>query len=180
VIRINLAPPSVRPPQVRRSLVAVAGGAACIVVLAGFGWWYALLRHDEMQLNKRINILRHELTSHKALLGRGERMREAFADLTKRARALQELTRGQDTTIRILDAFLDVIPAELWLTSLEGRGLELRAVGSARSARAVANLMLNLRASGKFSEVEIVTSKQDVGKIPPAPVTFEVTCRFRT
>jgi Fimbrial assembly protein (PilN) len=146
VIRINLAPPSVRPPRVRRSLVAVAGGAACIVVLAGFGWWYALLRHDEMQLNKRINILRHELTSHKALL----------------------------------DAFLDVIPAELWLTSLEGRGLELRAVGSARSARAVANLMLNLRASGKFSEVEIVTSKQDVGKIPPAPVTFEVTCRFRT
>jgi hypothetical protein len=37
--------------------------------------------------------------------------------------------------------------------------------------------MANLRASGKFKEVEIVVSRQDLGKSPQL-VTFEVTCRF--
>ena len=112
------------------------------------------------------------------MLGRAEGAREAMSDLTRRTQAIHELTRGQGTALRILDAVLDVVPPDLSLASLEGRGLELRAVGSARSARAVADFTANLRASGNFKDVEIVISKQDLGKTPPGPVSFEVTCRF--
>jgi Tfp pilus assembly protein PilN len=180
MIAINLAPPIVRPPRVRRSLAALAVGVAYAVVLGGLGWWYALSAQDATHLSERVNLLSQELAGQKTLLGRGERMREALADLTKRTRALDELTHSQGTTIRILDAFLDVVPRELWLTSLEGLGPELRAVGAALSPNAVANLMSNLQTSGTFKEVDIVISKQDLGKTPPAPITFEVTCRFGT
>jgi hypothetical protein len=39
--------------------------------------------------------------------------------------------------------------------------------------------MSKLRASGKFKEVDLVVSRQDLAR--PAPlVTFEVTCRFES
>jgi hypothetical protein len=37
--------------------------------------------------------------------------------------------------------------------------------------------MTNLRASGKFKDIEMVVHRQDLNKSPRV-VTFEVTCRF--
>jgi hypothetical protein len=37
--------------------------------------------------------------------------------------------------------------------------------------------MANLKASGKFKEVDLVESRQDLGK-SPRTITFEVTCEF--
>jgi Tfp pilus assembly protein PilN len=176
VIKINLAPPVERPRRGRPSPVAL--GAASVAVLGGVGWWYAALTRGEAHQAEQVAILNRELTILQAMLGRGEGAREAMNDLTRRTQAIHELTRGQGIALRILDAVVDVVPPDLSLASLEARGLELRAAGSARSARAVADFTANLRASGKFKDVEIVMSKQDLGKTPPGPVSFEVTCRF--
>ena len=176
MIRINLAPPVARPRRGRLSPVAL--GATSLAVLGGLGWWYVALTHGETHLIEHVAILNRELTTLHAMLGRGAGAREVMSDLTRRTQAIHELTRGQGTAMRILDSALDEVPPDLWLTALEGRGLELRAVGSARSTRAVADFTANLRASGTFKDVEIVMSKQDLGRTPPGPVSFEVTCRF--
>lgn len=178
MIRINLAPPVARPRGVRLSRVAMIAGGASIAILGGLGWWYVALTHGEARLTEEVTILNRELTVLQAMLGRGESAREALSDLTRRTRAIDELTRGQSTPIRILDSVLDVVPRDLWLSSLEGRGPELRAAGSALSPRAIADFTSNLRTSRTFKDVEIVMSKQDLGKTPPGPVSFEVTCRF--
>ena len=39
--------------------------------------------------------------------------------------------------------------------------------------------MQNLRASGRFKEVDIVVARQEITKTPRF-VTFEVTCRFES
>ena len=176
MIRINLAPPAERPRRARLSPVAL--GAASVALLGGLGWWYTTLIRGEARVAEQIAILTRELTALQTMLGRGANTREAVSDLTRRTQAIHELTRNQGTALRVLDSVLDVVPHDLWLTALEGRGLELRAAGSARSASAVADFTANLRASGVFKDVEIVTSKQDLGKAPPGPVSFEVTCRF--
>ncbi len=49
--------------------------------------------------------------------------------------------------------------------------------GSAFSTTAVADLMSNLKNSGKFRDVDLIVSRQDLAKTPRV-VTFEVTCRF--
>ncbi len=177
MIRINLAPPVVRSRRARAARVALAFGVAYVGVLGGLGGWYAALVRAEAQMAQEVTILSHELETLGAMLGRGEPVRDALADLTRRARAIQALTRGQATAIRILDAVLDALPRDLWLTSLEGRGLDVRVTGSAVSARAVADFTSNLRTSG-FAEVEIVLSRQDLGTRPPSPLGFEVTCRL--
>lgn len=176
MIRINLAPRVERP--LRGLLSPVGLAATCVAVLGSLCAWYAALSRGEARLTEQVTALTRELTTFQTALGNGEGSREAMRDLARRTQTVEELTRGQATAIRVLDAVLDVVPPDLWLTALEGRGLELRAVGLASSARAVAAFTANLRASGKFTDVEIVVSRQDLGKTPPGPLSFEITCRF--
>ena len=77
----------------------------------------------------------------------------------------------------MLDALADTVPPDIWLSSVEEKEQVLKIAGSAFSTTAVADLMSNLKASGKFRDVDLIVSKQDLTKTPRV-VTFEVTCRF--
>jgi type IV pilus assembly protein PilN len=106
-------------------------------------------------------------------------VRERVADLSKRISVIHALLRRQGMPTRVLEALADVVPPDLRLTSLEGRGLALRALGSAPSATAVADLMSGLHASGVFSDVDIVVSRQDLGAAVHSSLAFEIACRFK-
>ena len=60
---------------------------------------------------------------------------------------------------------------------LEDKGVTLKVVGTAYSTRAVSEFMNNLKQSGKFKDIDILISRQDLNK-NPVVVTFELTCRF--
>ncbi len=72
-----------------------------------------------------------------------------------------------------------MVPKELWITSMEDRGSGLKIQGSAFTASVVSAFMANLKASGKFKDIEIVISRQDLTRVN-SPVTFEVTCRYES
>ena len=94
------------------------------------------------------------------------------------ADTLVELGSGTSEKTRLLlDAFVDTVPPDLWITSFEDRGASLKISGTAYSTRAVSEFLNNLRQSGKFKDVDIIVSRQDLNK-NPIMVTFEVTCRF--
>jgi type IV pilus assembly protein PilN len=178
VIRINLAPVidrSRRGGRRRFGLLIALCSFVFLGTLSGASW---TLTQEEQRLTQSVAKALQELAAVKGMLGGGAILREDLADLTKRVRSIQTLMRRRGTTLRILDALLDAVPHGLWITTLEGRGLELRARGSALSATAVADLMSRLHASGTFDDVDIVVSRQDLGEIPDAPLLFEITCRF--
>ena len=87
----------------------------------------------------------------------------------------RETGRGQP--IILLDSFIDTVPRDLWITSLEQKETQLKLSGTAFSTAAVSDFMSNLKSSGKFKDVEIVVSRQALDKTPSL-VTFEVTCKF--
>ena len=60
---------------------------------------------------------------------------------------------------------------------MEETGRVLRLAGITYSSTALSDFMANLRASGKFKDVDLVESRQDLTK-SPRTITFEVTCRF--
>ena len=90
---------------------------------------------------------------------------------------LEDLTKGQGKSIVLLDSFIDTVPRDLWITSLEQKEAQLKLNGTAFSTAAVSDFMSNLKSSGKFKDVEIVVSRQALDKTPSL-VTFEVTCKF--
>ena len=79
--------------------------------------------------------------------------------------------------VYLLDAVLDTLPKDLWLNRMEEKGTQLRFAGTTYNATALSDFMANLKATGKFKDVDIVDAKQDLNKSPRV-ITFEVVTRF--
>ena len=183
MIRINLAPRRERRGRDGRRLalprvnLAVVFALAAVALAAGLGnaWWN--LSREAQRLTGELETRARELAMLKESVGQAAKIKEQFADLQARLKAIQVLTKDQGRPLLLVDAFVDAVPADLWITGLEEKEAVLRVTGSAFSTTAVANFMAALRKSGRFKEVDIVVSKRDLAKTPSL-VSFEVTCRF--
>lgn len=183
MIRINLAPP--RPRQGLRDfrfrMPSFNLGVLFLVIyigaLSGVAIYWAGLYREEARLTAEIARADKELTTLKPITSQAAKVKDQLADLQKRVKTIEDLTKDQSKPIRIFDAFASVMPNDVWITKMEERGNTMKVSGTAFSATAVSDLMANLRASGKFKEVDIVVSRQDLAKSPRL-VTFEVTCKF--
>ncbi|PYM17401.1 MAG: hypothetical protein DMD81_09270 [Candidatus Rokuibacteriota bacterium] len=185
MIRINLAPPDQRRrdfgfhfrlPEVNLGTVFAVLYAIAVV---GLGAWWWQLAGQEADLTRRIAQNTAELESVKARIGRAAYIKEHVAELQKRLDAIRTLTKSQSRPTVLFGSLADMIPKDLWLTGLEERGTTLKITGTSFSTTALSDFMTNLRSSGRFKEVDIVLSKQDLAKTPRL-VTFEVTCRFES
>jgi len=185
MIRINLAPVEARRRRSGFKIpmpspnLAWLFGVLYILAAAGVGYYWLDLTQTESKLAGDLDRGTKELQSHKATLGQGANVKAQISDIQKRVQVIEELMKGQARSIVMLDAFADVVPRDLWITSMEERGSVLKLNGAAYSTTAVSDLMSNLRSSGKFKEIDLVVSRQDLAKTPSV-VTFEVTCRFES
>jgi Tfp pilus assembly protein PilN len=187
MIRINLAPETggrrrtVALSSFKFSLpsldVLTLGGVACVVVIVALFGYITVLKRTEDRLQREIVAATQELSVLKARIGQLGRVKEQYMELQKRIEALQAIIKDQTRPIYMFDAFADMIPRDLWITGLEESASKLKLRGSAFSTTAVSDFMTNLKASGRFKEVDIIVSRQDFSK-PPRLVTFEVTCEF--
>jgi len=184
MIRINHAPERSRS---RAGLTAavpsfnlgLAFGLLYIVALVGLGWYWMHLSSTETRLQSEVAEATNTLNALKARVGQESKVKDMLADLQKRVEAITELTRNQSRPVLLFDAFADTVPRDVWITGFEDRNGLLKILGSAFSTTAVSDFMTNLRRSGKFKDVDIMISKQELQK-PPRLVTFEVTCRFES
>jgi len=183
MIRINLAPERAR----RRGAGFKLGlpsfnlgwlfGVVYLALLLGVGGYWWVLTRTQATLTVDIDRAQKDLALLKAQIGQESKIRDLANELRKRVEVIEELTRAQGRPILLADAFANVIPNDLWITGFEERGGQIKVTGSAFSATAVADFMSKLRASGKFKDVDLVVSRQDLARPSPL-VTFEVTCRF--
>jgi type IV pilus assembly protein PilN len=183
MIRINLAPLEARRRMPSMSLsipsfnLGILFGVVYVLAVAGLGfYWYGLLS-EERGLAADVDRLNRELASLKTTIGEGAGVKTQLAEVRRRVAILEDLTKGQGRSIVLLDSFIDTVPRDLWITSLEQKESVLKLGGTAFSTTAVSDFMSNLKSSGKFKEVDIVVSRQAIDKTPSL-VTFEVTCKF--
>ena len=185
MIRINLA------PERGRRRIAGGGfsfslpafnmawlfGVVYLALLLGIGGYWWILTSTKASLTADIDRAQRDLAALKAQIGQETKVKELANELRKRVDVIESITKAQGRPIQLLEAFASVIPSDLWITGFEERGGQLKVAGSAFSATAVADFMSNLRASGKFKDVDLVVSRRDLARPSPL-VTFEVTCRF--
>lgn len=185
MIRINLAPaetrrrrPGFKIPIPSPNLAWLFGLLYLLAAVGVGSHWWGLTR-TEAKLAGDLDRGTKELQSLKSTLGQGANVKAQLTDIQRRVQVIEELMKGQARSIIMLDAFADVVPRDLWITSMEEKGSQLKLTGTAYSTTAVSDLMSNLRSSGKFKEIDLVVSRQDLAKTPSV-VTFEVTCRFES
>ena len=180
MIRINLAPPSARRgvglsiPTFNLGMLFGAVALGLVLVLGG--WWWSLSAEIK-RLNTEIAENKKQTDLLKVIIAEGERFRQDKEALERRVNAIELVARHQTRPVYLLDAVLDSLPKDLWLTRMEEKGTQLRFAGTAYSATALADFMANLKASGKFKDVDILYAKQDLNKSPRL-ITFEVVTRF--
>ena len=179
MIKINLGPPSARKRAWTASgvnLGIVFGGLGLLLVVV-LGAWTWILSAGVLTLQREIEQGRAEVNRLKPIIAEGERYRANKEDLERRVNAIETVARNQARPTYLLDAIADVLPADLWLTRVEEKSQVLRLVGTTYSSVALSDFMANLRASGKFKDVDLVESRQDLTK-SPRTISFDVTCRF--
>jgi Tfp pilus assembly protein PilN len=185
MIRINLAPGR---PRGRAGGLALAlpsfnlgllFGVLYLAALGGMGWYWMKLASDETRLRTEVAQATTLLTTLKARVGQESQVKAMLPELQKRVDAITELTKNQSRPVRLFDAFADTLPRDLWITGLEDRNGVLKILGISFSPTAVSDFMTNLRGSGKFKDIDILVSRQELQKTPRL-VTFEVTCRFES
>ena len=179
MIKINLAPPSGRTrqgiaPGINLGIVFGAIGGLLVVALGAYGF---MLVADVGGLHREIEQDQTEIARLKPIIAEGQRYRQEKEELERRVNAIEIVARNQSRPAYLLDALADMLPANLWLTRVEEKTQQLKLAGTTYSSVALSDFMANLRASGKFKEVDLVESRQDLTK-SPRTITFEVTCRF--
>lgn len=181
MIKINLLP--ARP----RKRLAIAlptlpglglffGVLYAVVIVLVVGYWFWLSREGS-SLRAEIARIDTEIAQYKAAIAEGNRYKKEKEDLERRVALIDLIARNQNRPIYLLDALADMVPPDVWLTSMEEKERVLKISGSAFSTTAVADFMSNLKKSGKFRDVDLIVSRQELAKVPRI-VTFEVTCRF--
>ena len=183
MIRINLAPLEARRRLPAMSLsvpsfnLGILFAVLYVLAVAGLGfYWYGLLS-EESALAADVDRLNRELASLKTTIGEGAGVKTQLTEVKRRVTILEDLTKGQGRSIVLLDSFIDTVPRDVWITTLEQKESVLKLGGTAFSTTAVSDFLSNLKSSGKFKDVDIVLSRQAIDKTPSL-VTFEVTCRF--
>ena len=183
MIRINLAPPHEQQNlrtfhlQMPSFNLGVLFLVIYVTALSGISIYWARMYREEARLTDEIARAVEERERLKPITTQATKVKEQLADLQKRVTTIEELTKDQARSIKVLNAFSNTVPNDLWITRMEERSSMLKVSGTAFSALAVSDLMTNLRASGKFKDIEMVVHRQDLTKSPRV-VTFEVTCRF--
>ena len=187
MIRINLAPAEARRRRVRPGFglaftlpafnLGLLFGLVYVLVAGGIGLYWMGLRAYEAKVASEIERVTRENEQLKSTLGAGANVQPQLVEMRKRVQVVEQLMKDQGRPIALLDAFVDTLPNDLWITGLEESSEVLKLRGTAYSTTAVADFMSNLKKSGRFKEVEIMVARQDLAKAPSL-VTFEVTCRF--
>lgn len=182
MIRINLAPPSTK--RARPTLSSASGvnlglvfGVVFVALIALLGGYWWKVSSEIARLNGEIAQAEAEKTRLAAVIVEGQRYKREKEELESRVNAIEQIARDQARPAYLMDAMADVLPADLWLSRIEEKGQQLRLAGTTYSSVALSDFMSNLKASGKFKDVDLVESRQDLTK-SPRTITFEVSCRF--
>jgi len=182
MIRINLAPPPTKKSGptfssasgVHLGLVFGALFFAVIALLGGY-WWK--VSSEIASLNAEIAQAEAEKTRLAKVITEGQAYKREKEELESRVNAIERIARSQARPAYLMDAVVDVLPADLWLSRIEEKGQQLRLSGTTYSSLALSDFMAHLKASGKFKDVDLVESRQDLTK-SPRMITFEVSARF--
>lgn len=192
MIRINLlAVEREQRPKRRASLglgeaQKVTIAASLILALTGLGiaWWFWALRQRSAQLDQDILHAEAETRRLRSVLTQVQQFEARRAQLQQRVSLIEELRRGQNGPVHMLDSVSRSLPDRLWLTEMTQTNSDIALKGLSTSLTALSDFVANLEASGYFRKpVEIVDSQVETGQAAKAEaselVKFEVKATFQ-
>ena len=139
--------------------VTIAAALILLATVVTVGWWFWSLRQQGLRLDADIARAEIEANQLRSVLSRVQTFEARKAQLQQRVTLIEQLRRGQQGPVHILDEVSRALPDRLWLVSMSQRASEFTIAGQTTSLTALSDFVANLEASKWFKRpVEIVDS----------------------
>jgi type IV pilus assembly protein PilN len=139
--------------------VTIAAALILVGTVVFVGWWFWSLRAKGLQLDEQIARSETEANQLRSVLASVQKFETRKAQLQQRVTLIEQLRRGQQGPVHILDELSKALPDRLWLISMAQRDKEFTISGQTTSLTALSDFVANLEASKWFKRpVEIVDS----------------------
>lgn len=172
--------------------ITVIGSLLLVLTLVGVGWRYWAIGQQEAQVAREIAAAQREESRLAEILKQVAEFEARKQQLQQRVTLIDELRKGQNAPVHMIDQISRALPDMTWLTAIRQEGYALTIQGRCLTLTSLSDFVGNLEASRYFVRpVEIVDSVvvsgdgktpdliqftirgtfQMAGIDPPAPVT---------
>ena len=175
MIRINLlaterkaAKAAARGFQAGQKLTVI-GSLILVLAAAGIGWRYWALGQQQASIERGIAAAAREEQRLAQILKEVQEFEARKARLEARVALIDELRKGQNAPVHMVDQISRSLPEMTWLTSLRQTGFDITLQGRCLTLTSLSDFVGNLEATRYFKRpVEIIESAviQGDGKSP--------------
>ncbi len=161
-------------PQATQQKITLACSLILVLTALGVGWWYWSLKLQSDRIETDIVTSQKETARLRTLIEQVQANDARRAQLQQRVALIEELRKGRDVPVHVLDEVSRSLPDMLWLTDIKQQGNDITITGRCTSLTALSDFVENLKLGGYFKPPEILDSQVDAAE----PVAGGALTRF--
>jgi len=139
--------------------ITVIGSLLLVLTLVGVGWRYWAIGQQEAQVAREITAAQREELRLAEILKQVTEFETRKQQLEQRVTLIDELRKGQNAPVHMIDQISRALPDMTWLTGIQQQGYALTIQGRCLTLTSLSDFVGNLEASRYFVRpVEIVDS----------------------
>ena len=162
--------------------ITVIGSLLLVSTLVGVGWRYWAIGQQEAQVAREVAAAQREELRLAEILKQVQAFEARKQELQQRVALIDELRKGQNAPVHMIDQISRALPDMTWLTSLRQDGYTLTLQGRCLTLTSLSDFVGNLEASRYFARpVEIIDSVvvSGDGKATPDLIQFTIRGSFQ-
>lgn len=162
--------------------ITVIGSLLLVLTLVGVGWRYWALGQQQAQVAREVDAAQREEQRLAEILKQVAEFEGRKQQLEQRVALIDELRKGQNAPVHMVDQISRALPDMTWLTTLKQEGYTLTIQGRCLTLTSLSDFIGNLEASRYFVRpVEIVDSVvvNGDGKATPDLIQFTIRGTFQ-
>ena len=159
--------------------VTIAASLILVGTAALLGWWFWTLHQRSLAVDAALAAAEEETRQIRSVLEQVRKFESQKAVLQQRVSLIEQLRRGQEAPVRLLDELSKSLPERLWLNDLSQTGAEFTISGMTDSLTAVSDFVANLEGTRWFRKpVEIVDSQLQTDAQAGELIRFQVKAQY--
>jgi type IV pilus assembly protein PilN len=160
--------------------ITVAGSLLLVIAVVVIGWRYWTITQEQAAVARDIDAARREESRLSEVLKQVADFEANRAQLQQRVALIDELRKGQNAPVHMIDQISRALPEMTWLTSLKQNGYDVSIEGRCLSLTALSDFVGNLEASRYFRRpVEIIESTVLPAQTGPELIRFIIRGTFQ-
>jgi type IV pilus assembly protein PilN len=145
--------------------ITVIGSVFVIITVLLIGWRYWALGQNAAQLEEEIAAARREENRLAEVLKQVASFEERREQLKQRLALIDELRKGQNAPVHMIDQISRSLPEMTWLLNVQQQNYDITIQGRSTSLSALSDFVSNLESTRYFQRpVEIVESQVASGQ----------------